>query len=110
MISARKWKKAVRRIFFVFMAKGVRGESQTLTCPSCETPNVSFSFSDNHPAVFFPGARVKTFVFEGAYRRERVQRIPLSAVQFTLVAWPATTSASKRQRPIRGGVPSLTIT
>jgi monofunctional biosynthetic peptidoglycan transglycosylase len=39
--------------------------------------------------------------------RQNFQRMPLSAVQFTLVIWPATTSASKRQRPIRGGAPSL---
>ena len=39
-----------------------------------------------------------------------IQRIPLSAVQFTFVNWPATTSASKRQRPIRAAAPSFTMT
>jgi hypothetical protein len=39
-----------------------------------------------------------------------IQRMPLSAVQFTFVIWLATTSASKRQRPIRAAAPSFTMT
>jgi alpha-glucosidase len=54
-----------------------------------------------------PDAQVRLAEFA---ERAVAQDIPLSAVHFTLVTWPATTSASKRQRPIRGGAPSLTMT
>src|ERR1700736_3367362 len=60
-IRARKMTKAERRTFFVFIVRISGDESQTGTRGSCETPNVFFSFSGNHPVVSLCERRVQTF-------------------------------------------------
>src|SRR4029077_3423918 len=51
----RKLKKAAERGVFVFIVGICGDETQTgrplITHPSCETPNVSLSFSGNYPLV-----------------------------------------------------------
>ena len=138
-IRIRKLKKAKRREFFIFIA-GVSGdEAHAGYLPDVRLRMCYIVFKRSITYIFFrPGPSILLFATKptwglrtGAYvapvlERERnvisadsirrpyrpvtVQRIPLSAVQFTLVTWPATTSASKRQRPIRAAAPSFTMT
>lgn len=69
-------------------------------------------FASGALKLLFPNKSEWNFTPPGSRkcRTVRVHRMPLSAVQFTLVIWPATTSASKRQRPTLGAASSLRTT
>src|SRR5688572_11776016 len=92
---ARNLKKAARREFVIFMAEDFGRRATNRYLPVCEAQN-GFVFARPSGCMFLRSlrqnrARPRITQHRVARRNCAVQRMPLSAVQFTLVIAPSTT-------------------